>query len=81
MNLVIRLPGSSDESDRSLAPQVATLAVAYLQGVAEPAQAPAGTENACQNDPACEYLGKVTDVQGVVWLLYICNGEFKLYRA
>lgn len=81
MDLVIRLPGRSPESDLWLAPQVAALAVRHLQGSLAPAQAPSGTSNACQDDPNCRYIEKVVEPDGTVWLIYECEGEFKLYPA
>src|SRR5687768_4762528 len=43
-----------------------------------PSEAPT---NACHGNPACEYIGWQTDDQGVVWYVYVCNGEIIAYRA
>lgn len=81
MNLNIRLPGFSPESDLSLAPQAATLAVTYLQGNAQSLQPPVGANNACASDPACEFLGYLTDQGGKLWQVYFCDGDLVMYAA
>ncbi|MBP8298738.1 MAG: hypothetical protein KA020_00125 [Planctomycetes bacterium] len=79
MDIRITLPDLSDEATLALAPQVATIAVLHLQGKAVPVQAPPGTSNQCEDDH-CQLVGRVWE-DGVLYLLYYCEGKFEVYKA
>jgi hypothetical protein len=79
MDIHITIAGLPAETVLALAPQVATIAVTYLQGNAPAIQAPPGTSNQCQ-DEGCELVGD-TWRNGIHYLVYYCSGHFELYKA
>lgn len=79
MQIRISLPDLPDATTLALAPQVATIAVSYLQGNAVPVLAPPGTSNPCE-DNHCTLVDRVRE-DGVLYLIYYCEGQFEVYKA
>lgn len=80
MEIRIRLPGLSLESDLTLAPLLATVAVEDAYQVLPAASPPANTADPCASDPGCRFL-KVIDEGHQLWNVYSCNGTLVAYPA
>lgn len=80
MQLVLRLPGESDDSDIALAPLVARLAALHAAGRLSPAAAPAVAPADCDG-PDCRYIETFTGPDGKRWRLYLCGDDYKVYPA
>ena len=80
MEIRIRLPGLSLESDRAIAPLLAVVAVEVGYQLLPPASPPANATNACANDPDCSFIKHITE-GGNTWAVYLCGGVIVSYRA
>jgi hypothetical protein len=80
MEIRIRLPGLSLDSDRAIAPLLAAVAVEQGYQLLPPTSPPANSTNACANDPDCVFLKNITE-GGNTWAVYLCNGVIVSYRV
>ncbi len=80
MEIRIRLPGLSLESDRAIAPLLAAVAVDAAYQLLPPASPPANSGDACANDPDCRFQKFITDGNNT-WAVYLCGGVIVSYRA
>ena len=81
MEIRIRLPGLSLESDRAVAPLLAAVAVDVAYQLLPPASPPANSSDPCARDPNCQFLQIIVDGNGNKWALYLCNEVIVPYPA
>lgn len=80
MEIRIRLPGLSLESDRALAPLLAAVAVEAAHQTLLAASPPANAANACATDPDCRFLQWIRDGDET-WAVYLCKDTIVAYPA